>query len=142
MVHALERARRLLRPDGTVVLIQPRQHKRLFVALTSKRIREPVAALLNPVFQPLIDAANRAIKSVVADGRFEHIGMTHSQFRVRLVSPAELDHYLHLGERPPRFPPGGRQRLRALWRARTAGTRIEVTEFLTVIALRVGNREP
>jgi hypothetical protein len=135
MVHALERAGELLRPDGTVVLIQPHRLKRPFVAVIAGRKRIPVAALINPVFQPLIDSAVRAIQSVVGDGRFDHLGTIHPRFRVRLDSAAELERYLHLGARPPRFAPGDRRRLRELWRRRSAGAQIEVTEFMTVIAL-------
>jgi hypothetical protein len=41
-----------------------------------------------------------------------------------------------MGLSPPRFPPGGRQRFQTLWKARPASADIEVTEFLTLIALR------
>jgi hypothetical protein len=66
--------------------------------------------------------------------------MSHHQFRVRLASPAELRRYLHIGQRPPRFPAGGRERFEALWRRRPEGARIEVTESLTVVALRAVTR--
>ncbi len=136
MVHALERARQHLRADGVLVLIQPRQWKRPFIAITASQKRQPVSALVNPVFQPLINAAMAAIQTVIDERRFALIGTSHHQFRVRLASPAELRRYLHLGQRPPRFPAGGKQRLHDLWRSRPAGARIEVTEFLTVIGLR------
>jgi hypothetical protein len=123
--------------DGVLVLIQPRQSKRPFIAITAPRTkRQPVAALVNPIFQPLIDAAVAAIQTVLDAGRFALIGTSHHQFRVRLASPADLHRYLHLSQRPPRFPAGGRHQLQDLWRTRPAGARIEVTEFVTVIGLR------
>lgn len=122
-----------------LVLIQPHQGKRPFIAITASRKRQPVAALVNPVFQPLINAAMAAIQTVIDQGRFARIGTSHHQFRVRLAGPAELRRYLHLGQRPPQFPAGGRQRLQDLWRRRPADARIEVTEFLTVIGLRAAS---
>jgi hypothetical protein len=47
-----------------------------------------------------------------------------------------LRRYLHLSQRPPRFPSGGRQRLSDLWMKRSPSARLEVTEFFTVIGLR------
>jgi hypothetical protein len=124
--------------DGVLVLIQPHQLKRPFIAITAPGTeRQPVAALVNPIFQPLINAAVAAIQTVLEEGRFVRIGTSHHQFRVRLASPAYLHRYLHLSPRPPRFPAGGRRRLQDLWRSRPEGARIEVTEFLTVIGLRV-----
>jgi hypothetical protein len=137
MVHALERARQVLLPNGTVVLIQPHQTKRPFVAITSGRRRHPVAALVNPDFQPRINAAVAAIRKVIDRGLFSHLGTSHHQFRVHLASPAELRQYVHLAPNPSRFPPGGRLRFNDLWRSRTEGVRIEVTEYITVIGLRV-----
>jgi hypothetical protein len=137
MVHALERARQVLLPNGTLVLIQPHQTKRPLVAVTSGRRRQPVAALVNPTFQPRLNAAVTAIRTVIDRGRFSQLGTSHHQFRVQLVSPADLRRYVHLAPTPSRFPSGGRQRLNDLWGTRTDGTRIEVTEFFTVIGLRV-----
>ena len=125
-----------MRADGVLVLIQPHQWKRPFIAVSASESRQPVTALVNPVFQPLINAAMAAIQTVGEQGLFERIGMSHHQFRVRLASLSELREYLHLGQRPPRFPPGGRQRLLDLWRSQPAGARIEVTESFTVIGLR------
>lgn len=140
MVHALRRARQHLRSNGAVVLIQPHQYKRPHVAIASGGRRQPVAALVNPVFQPLINAANAAIQSVVDERLFKRTGTSHHQFTVLVANPTEMHRYLHQGQRPPRFPSGGRQRLQALWSARPAGAQIEVTEFLTVIALRAVSR--
>ena len=123
-------------PNGALVLIQPHQTKRPFVAITSGRRRQPVAALVNPEFQPRITAAVSAIRTVIDGGRFSHLGTSNHQFRVHMASPAELRQYVHLAPTPSRFPAGGRQRLNNLWRNRTDGTRIEVTEYLTVIGLR------
>jgi len=136
MVHALERARQHLVPGGVLVCIQPRRIKRPFIAITAPGQRQPVGALVNPVFEPLISAAEAAIQAVVQEQQFALIGKTHRQFRVRLAGPSELRRYLHLGLLPSRFPAGGRQLLQAQWRSRPAGARIEVTEFLAVIALR------
>jgi len=136
MVHALERAGRHVEPGGVVILIQPHQWKRPFIAVKSPRHREPVAALVNTVFQPLITAAVGAIHTVVEEERFALVGTSHHQFGVQLTSLAELHRYLHLPPRPSRFPPGGRQRLHDLWKRRAKDAQIEVTEFLTVIALR------
>lgn len=136
MVHALERARQHLKPDATLVLIQPHQSKRPFIAIRSAGSRQPVAALVNPAFQPLIDFAVAAIQKVVRRGDFVEIGRSHHSFRVLLENPGELRRYLHLGQRPPRFPSGGRKRFQDAWQRRPAGAQIEVTEFLTVIALR------
>jgi hypothetical protein len=136
MVHALERARRHLVPDGALICIQPRRIKRPFIAVTASGQRQPVAALVNPVFEPLISAAEAAIQTVIDERLLVPIGTSNHQFRIRLASPAELHRYLHVGPRPPRFPAGGRQRLRTLWRTRPEGAQIEVTEFLSIIALR------
>jgi hypothetical protein len=136
MVHALERARRHLAPGATLVLIQPNQWKRPFIAVRSPRKREAVAALVNPAFQPLINAAVGSIQTLVERRQFESIGTVHREYRVRLTSLAELRRYLHLGQQPPRFPSGARQRLEAAWRKRPTGAKIEVTEHVTVIALR------
>jgi hypothetical protein len=136
MVHALERARRHLVPGGELVLVQPHQSKRPFIAVKAPRKSEPVAALVNPVFQPIINTAVGSIQDVIERSLFERIGTGHHQYRVRLASLAELRRYLHLGQRPPRFPSGARQRLNDLWQSRSTGTQIEVTEHMTVIALR------
>lgn len=136
MVHALERAGRLLRSDGVVVLIQPHRTKRPFVAVVSGRRREPVAALVSPLFQPLLDSAVGAVRTVVAEGHFVHLGTTHRQFRVLLANPAQLRRYIHLPQRPPRFPAGARRRFNEVWRAGGEGAQIEVTESFSVFGLR------
>jgi hypothetical protein len=136
MVHALERARQHLVPSGVVICLQPRRVKRPFIAVRAPGHRQPVGALINPVSEPLFAAAEAAINSLVDEGLFVLIGKRNDQFRVRIANPGELDRYLHAGQRPPRFPAGGRQRLQALWKSRMQGAQIEVTEFLTIIALR------
>ena len=140
MVHALERVRQVLLPNAALVLIQPHQMKRPVIAITSARHRQPVAELVNLEFKPRINAAMSAIRTVIDDGRFSHLGTSHHQFRVRLTSLADLGRYLHLNQTTPRFPAGGGQRLNDLWRSRTEGARIEVTESFTVIGLRVATR--
>jgi hypothetical protein len=136
MVHALERARRQLTPGGALVCIQPHVKKRYSIAITGPGSRQPVTDLINPVFQPLITAAVAAIRIVVAEGQLALIGTSSHRYRVRLAGPAALHRYLHLTATPPRFPPGGRKRLQALWRTRTEGALIEVTEFFEVMAMR------
>ena len=136
MVHALERVRQVLLPSSPLVLIQPHQTKRPLVAITAGRRREPVARLVHPAFPPLIDAAMSAIRTVIDEGCFSQLGTSHHQFRVPIANPADLRRYVHLYQRPPRLTAGGRQRLIDLWRSRTEGARIEVTEFFTVIGLR------
>lgn len=137
MVHALERTRQHLRSDSKLVLIQPHQWKRPFIAVSSVRRRQPVGALINPEFQLRINAAMAAIRAVVDERLFAPLGTSHHQFKVHLGSAAELRRYTHLPQRPPRFPSGGRRRLDEVWRNRADGARIEVTEFLTVIGLSV-----
>lgn len=136
MVHALRRARQHLTRDGALICIQPHRLKRPFIAVLVDRHRWPVVSLVNPVFQPLIDSADAAIDTVVSEGLFVVIGRKNHQFRVRLGNPNQLDRYLHTGQRPPRFPAGGRLRLETLWKSRTTGAQIEVTEFMAIIALR------
>jgi hypothetical protein len=137
MVHALERVRKALLPSSPLVLIQPHQTKRPLVAVRFGRRRQPVAALVNSDFQPRLNAAVSAIRKVIDGGLFSHLGTSHHQFRVHLASPADLRRYVHLAPTISRFPAGGRQRLNDLWRTRTEGARIEVTEAFTVVGLRV-----
>lgn len=124
-----------------MVLIQPHRSRRPDIAIASTRRRQPVVALINPVFKPLIEGANAAIDTVVAQRLFERMATSHHQFSVRLQNPTEMQRYFSGGIRPPRFPAGGRQLFQALWRSRTDGAQIEVTEFLTVISLRAISNE-
>src|SRR6266571_7077306 len=137
MVHALERAGRHLAPGGFLICIQPHRTRRPFIAVRAPGRREPICALINPVFQPLIDSANDAIASIVERGLVSLIRAENPQFRVRVANPSQLRSYLSDGIRPPRFPAGGRKRLLDAWRARPSGAWIEVTEHMTVIGLRV-----
>ena len=138
MVHALERARHHLVQGGALVLVQPHQLKRPSIAIVSPRARQPIAMLVNPLFQPLIDSANDSIRLVTEEGQFTHTGTSHHRLRVRLANPSQLHRYLHQhgGQRPPRFPPGARRLMRQLWDRRGSGAQLEVTEFMTVIGLR------
>jgi hypothetical protein len=88
------------------------------------------------VSERLFSAAESALQTVVLERRLARIGTSTHQFSVRLASLAELDRYLYGGVRPPRFPAGGRRRLKALWSGKPKGARIEVTEYLSVFALR------
>jgi hypothetical protein len=136
MVHALRRARGHLEPGGTLVLVQPHEHKRAEIAIVSAGRRMAVATLINPVFQPLIGGANAAIQSVVGERLFETVATRHRGFKARLANPGQLRLFLHQADKPSRFPPGGRQRLLTLWKAQPTGARIEATLFITVVALR------
>lgn len=119
-----------------LLLIQPHQHKRPFIAITAGRKRQPVAALISPIFQPLIDSAMASIQTVLDERLFEPVAKSDHRFKVRIANAAELERYLHLGQRPPRFPRGGRTRFERLWKARPAGAKIEATEFMTIMSLR------
>ena len=121
---------------GVLICIQPRRIKRPFIALTSPGRRTPVVGLINPASESLLSAAEAAIDTIVSRQLAVLVGKTQHQFRVRLANPHQLDAYTHTGQRPPRFPGGGRQRLRSLWKSRKPGTQIEVTEFMSIIALR------
>jgi hypothetical protein len=136
MVHALELARRKLVPGGALVCIQPHATKRGSVAITALALRQPVSDFVNPAFQPRITAAMAAIGSMVEQRRLALVGTTSHRYRVRVASLAALRRYMHLAANPPRFPAGGAKRLRAMWRARPEGARIEVSEFFTIVALR------
>jgi hypothetical protein len=140
MVHALERARRHLAADGVLICIQPHRTKRPFIAVRTARHREPIGALINPVFQPLIDSANAAIASVLDKRLLSLIRAENHQFRVRIANPTQLRLYMSAEPRPPRFPAGGRKRLLEVWRSSPLGAWIEVTEHMTVIGMRAGRR--
>ena len=136
MVHALERARRHLASDGVLICIQPHRTKRPFIAVRASRHREPICALRNPVFQPLLDSANAAIQTILDERLVSLIRAEDHQFRVRIANPSQLRLYISGGPRPPRFPAGGRKRLLEVWRSRPQGAWIEVTEYMTVVGLR------
>src|SRR5438093_862184 len=115
MVHALERTAGHLAAHGVCVLIQPHRTRRPFIAVVARGRRVPIGGLVNPAFQPLIDAANDAIASVVDRGLLKLLNRSNHQFSVRFANPSQLHRYLHNGQRPPRFPPGARKRLMAAW---------------------------
>ena len=121
---------------GVLVCIQPRRTKRPFIVLRSQGQRRPVVAVINSASEAVITAAEAAIDAVISKQLFSPVGRTNDHYRVRLASPHQLHRYLHTGQRPPRFPAGGRQRLLSLWKSRTPGTQIEVTEFMSIIAMR------
>ena len=136
MVHALRRARQQLRPGGMAVLIQPHQHHRPRIGIAAGSFRQAVTPMINREFQPRINMANSAIHTVVDARLFERMATTNHRFKVRLKNPTQLRDFLHQELRPPRFPPGGRQRFQAMWKARPVGAEIEMTEFLTIVSLR------
>jgi len=138
MVHALRRARRYVKRNGHVILVQPHQQRRPDVAIATRTSRQPVAALINPVFQPLIDNAVASIRTVVDERRFTPVSTSNHQFRVQLPNTHQMDAYFRGGIRPPRFPPGGRRRLHEMWKARAEGAQIEITEHMTLIVMKAG----
>jgi hypothetical protein len=136
MVHALRRVGQQLEAGGTLVLLQPHHKRRPTVGIKAGARRTPIATLINPAFQPLVESAMASIRRVIAAGDFEQVGKANHRFRVELFSISELDRYMHLSQRPPRFPPNGRKRLLDHWTRRSSGALIEVSEYFTVIALR------
>src|SRR6201984_1264934 len=136
MVHALERATSRLVPGGVIICIQPHGVKRPFISVIAQQRRTPIGFLINPVFQPLINSAEAAIAKVLDRGLATLIGREDHRLRVQLANPNQLRRYLHTGQRPPRFAPGGRKRFLQVWSSMPKGATIEVSEFLTVIALR------
>jgi hypothetical protein len=110
--------------------------KRPFVSVIAQRRRTPIGFLINPVFQPLINSAEAAIARVLDHNVATLIGKEDHRFGVQLANPNQLRRYLHTGKRPPRFAPGDRKRFLQVWSSQSKGATIEVSEFLTVIALR------
>jgi hypothetical protein len=104
--------------------------------VTAPGYRQPVGFLINPIGESILAAAEAAIDAVVEQGLFVPIGKENHHFRVRVANVAQLNRFLHTGPRPPRFPAGVRSRLLARWRSRKQGAKIEVTEFMTIVALR------
>ena len=69
----------------------------------------------------------------VSDGKDQHR-------RLRYASPSQMSLCSGSGRRPPGFPERGRKRLLETRRSRREGAHIEVTEFMTTIGLRAGER--
>jgi hypothetical protein len=136
MVHALERAASRLAPGGVIICIQPHRMKRPFISVVAQRRRTPIGSLINPVFQPLINSAEAAIAKVLDRDLATLIGKEDHRFRVQLANPNQLRRYLQSGKRPPRFASGDKKRFLQVWSSMPKGATIEVSEFLTVIALR------
>ena len=137
MVHALRRAGCRLRPGGTLVSIRPHRTWRPLISIVARGRRVPVTRLVNPAFEGNLRAAEAALARVVEAGWFTRAGERAHRYRIALDRPAQVRTYLELIEPPrPRFPPGARTRLQALWNAAPPEARIEVTESLVVTALR------
>ena len=137
MVHALRRAGGRLRRGGMLISIRPHRTWRPAVAILTKRRRIPVAQLLNPAFEANLRSADSALQRVVRDGRFSLVGEKTARYRSYLQRPSQMRTYLELINPPrPRFPPGGRARLFALWDAAPPGSRIEITEAFVLTVLR------
>ncbi len=136
MVHALQRAGRRLRRDGTLISIRPHPTWRPLISISTRGQRLPVARLINPNFDRYLRATEAALERVVLDGEFRVAGAATHRYRIRLDNLSQLRTYLELINPPrPRFPPGERTRLVALWQAAPRGARIEVTESMVVNAL-------
>lgn len=136
MVNAFERAASRLAPGGVIICIQPHRTKRPFISVIAQRRRMQIGFLINPVFQPLINSAEAAIAEVLDRKLVTLIGKENHRFRVQLANPNQMRHYLHIGQRPPHFAAGDRKRFLKAWSSMPKGATIEVSEFLTVIALR------
>jgi hypothetical protein len=141
MVHALQRAGSRLRPGGMLLSIRPHRTWRPLVAIRTPQRRTPITHLLNPAFDRYLAAAESALDRVVSEGSFTLAGTAPARYRIRLDNLSQLRTYLELINPPrPRFPPGSRAHLAALWQSAPRGARIEVTESLTLTALRRRDR--
>jgi hypothetical protein len=137
MVHALQRAGSYLRRGGTLISIRPHRTWRPSIAIVAGQSRLPVATLLNTAFERNLDAAESALDRVVAEGSFRAAGVRSARYRIYLGGPWQMRTYLELINPPrPRFPRGARARLDEMWDSAPRGARIEVTESLTMNALR------
>lgn len=137
MVHALQRAGRRLQPGGMLVSITPHGTRRPFISITTPGRHLPVVRLINPAFEGYLRAAESALDRVVREGLFALRRVQPHKYRTRLDNLSQLRTFLELINPPrPRFPPGGRARLMALWLSAPVGARIEVTESMVVTALR------
>ncbi len=136
MVHALQRAGRRLRRDGTLISIRPHPTWRPLISISTRGQRLPVARLINPNFDRYLRATEAALERVVRNGEFRVAGAATHRYGIRLDNLSQLRTYIELINPPrPRFPPGERTRLVALWQAAPRGARIEVTESMVVNAL-------
>ncbi len=137
MVHALRRARGYLRRGGMLISIRPHRTWRPSIAIVARPERVPVATLVNPSFERILEAAELALERVVDQGAFTLAGVRSARYRTYLARPSQVRTYLELINPPrPRFPRGARARLDHMWDSAPPGARIEVTESLVVNALR------
>lgn len=137
MVHALQRARRRLRPGGTLISIRPHRIWRPSIAIVARGRRLPVTELLFATFESNLDSAEAALDRVVDEGWFTLVGVRAARWRTYLDRPSQIRTYLELIAPPrPRFPPGARAQLEERWSSMPAGARIEITEPLVMTALR------
>jgi hypothetical protein len=137
MVHALRRAGGYLRRGGMLISIRPHRTWRPSIAIVARRERVPVATLVNPSFERILEAAELALERVVDQGAFAVAGIRSARYRTYLARPSQVRTYLELINPPrPRFPRGARARLDDMWDSAPRGARIEVTESLVVNALR------
>jgi hypothetical protein len=120
-----------------LISIRPHRTWRPSIAIVAGQRRQPVATLLNPIFERNLEAADLALKRVVDEGSFTFAGVRSARYRTYLARPSQVRTYLELINPPrPRFPPGARARLYEMWNSAPRGARIEVTESLIVNALR------
>ena len=136
MVHALQRAGLRLRPGGGLISIRPHPTWRPLVSILTGKRRIPVARLINPDFDRYLRATEAALQRVVDEGWFGNARRRSREYRICLDNLSQLRSYLELINPPrPRFPPGTRAHLEALWKSVPPGARIEVTESMVVNAL-------
>lgn len=137
MVHALQRAGGRLRPGGTLVSIRPHRTWRPLIAVVTRGRRTPVTELTFTPFESNLDAAEAALERVVEQGWFAQAGIVQKRWRTYLDRPSQVRTYMELISPPrPRFPPGSRARLNAVWEHAGPGARIEISEPLVITILR------
>jgi hypothetical protein len=137
MVHALHRAAGRLRPGGVIISIRPHRTWRPAVAVVTRGRRLPVTELAFSSFETNLTSAERALERVVANGLCTFVGVAEKRWRTYLDRPAQMRRYLELISPPrPRFLPGSRARLQAIWERAPHGARVEITEPLVITVLR------
>lgn len=137
MVHALEKAWRALRAEGTLVEIRPDVNFAYRIGLVSAGRRLTAGRLINPVFDQSLLAAQAAVNEVLGRGLYTMEGVRRHAYRVRLVHLSQVQEYIDaIGNPRPSFATGTRARLRELWRGRQRNARIEVTDGMVISLLR------
>jgi hypothetical protein len=137
MVHALQRAAGRLRRGGIIISIRPHRTWRPAISVVTPGRRVLVTELAFASFETNLTSAERALDRVVADGLCTLVGVVQKRWRTYLDRPSQMRRYLELISPPrPRFPPGSRARLDAIWERAPHGARVEISEPLVVTLLR------